>query len=369
MDRDQFDRLSRLVAASGTRRAALRALVVGAAAGVVTVATSGEDAQAGHKHRKSKGRKRTARAEQEQPLCPSRCNRNCSDVPLHGGVDLSKCDLNERDLDGVDLSGSQLTNTCFGGSSLRDARFRGVSANKACFCGADLTGADFRGSNVTQAQLDCANLACNTILPNGKRAVTCDPGERCCDGVCANTGSDPNNCGACGVQCGVCQFCNFGTCETLEDFKFDCNGDPLRITEGRACTAGPNTGICDGGLCNCGPGGRYDEEANVCLCNQTNTEFCQSEFGNCCEIESTCLVGGSVFESEFQCPACGAGGTPYSNLCCEYLCAASGPGPRPKKYVCIDNAVPGQTRCDSSFQSCSFNDAQFVSSCSSCGSN
>jgi hypothetical protein len=375
MDRDQFDRLSRLIGSVGTRRDALRALLTGAVAGVAAGPIVGMN-DAAAKRKRRKGRNRQARSQgkverRSEPIipleCPNTCNANCSTKPLIGGSNLTRCNFNDRDLDGVQLNGANLSRACFGNASLRFANFRGANLSGTCFCGADLAGADFRGTSASIGQLSCGQLACNTILPNGKPAVACAQGEACCNGECVQTGRDPNNCGACGVQCGPCQFCNSGTCENLPDAQFDCNGDPLGISQGRVCTTGPNTGICDGGLCNCGPGGKYDEDANVCLCNQTNTEFCQAEFGNCCEIESTCLVAGAIFESEFQCPACGPGGSPYTNLCCEYLCAASSPGPRPKKFVCIDNAEPGHTRCDSSFEGCSFNGADFVEACGACG--
>lgn len=368
MDRDTFDRLSRVIGMAGTRRDALRALIAGAVAGTAAGSLTGlETVEAKRKRRR--GRQRKAHGQAVPLQCPNTCNVNCSNKPLIPGSNLTKCNLNERDLDGVILSSANLTSACFGNSSLRYASFRSANLSKTCFCGADLTGADFRGTRVTAGQLGCAaKVACNTILPNGKPAVGCRQGETCCDGECVGTGSDPNNCGACGVQCGACQFCNFGTCENLADFEFDCNRNPLQIDEAEACTTTGNTGICDGGFCNCGPGGRYDEESNVCLCNAANTAFCRDELDACCEIESTCLVGGTSFQTRFQCPACDGDGGPLSNLCCEYLCAASGPGPRPKKYVCIDNAVPGQTRCDASFERCSFNDARFVDACATCGS-
>jgi hypothetical protein len=85
--------------------------------------------------------------------------------------------------------------------------------------------------------------------------------------------------------------------------KFDCNGDPLEELErGGVCTSGPNTGICDGGLCNCGPGGKYDEDANVCFCTQTNVETC-AESDQCCEVLEVCFVN-PEFQTEFTCIDC-----------------------------------------------------------------
>jgi hypothetical protein len=54
-------------------------------------------------------------------------------------------------------------------------------------------------------------------------------------------------------------------------------------------------------------------------------------------------------------------------LCCEYTCATVDPDTPPEvKHVCIPNAKPGQTRCESSFQGCSFSSADFVADCRSC---
>jgi hypothetical protein len=367
MDRDRFDRLSRLVAAAGTRRDALRLLLGGA---VLGVAVGVEDAAARKRKRSRAGQRGKVRAQQEQPLCPTTCNQNCSNKPLHGGVNLTRCNLSERDLDGVNLRGANLTRVCFENSSLRHVNFRGANLSGTCFCGADLRGADFRGTKLTTAQLACfAIVDCQTILPNGRPALPCAPGETCCDGVCVDLGDDPNNCGACGTACGVCQFCNFGVCDDLADEFFDCNRNPL-VPDGETgvCTAGPHTGICDGGQCNCGPQAVYDDEANVCLCDQAGRDFCETTEDECCVVDKTCLDGG-VYSNELDCVACGPGGAPLTNLCCEYLCAAPGPGPRPKRFVCIENAVPGTTRCDGSFEGCSFNGADFVDSCTACGAS
>jgi hypothetical protein len=296
VDREQFDRLSRLVAAAGSRRDTLRLLLGGAVAG----AAAGVEGAAAKKGKRGRQVKRgKVRAQQEQPLCPSTCNQNCSNKPIHGGVNLTRCNLSDRDLDGVNLGGSNLTKACFEDSSLRNVSFRGANVSGACFCNADLRGADFRGTKITAAQLACAKPGCDTILPNGQKAIRCGPGETCCDGICVNTGSDPDNCGACGVACDVCQGCENGECVDLPDGQFDCNGqplvppDPFGFCRAGLCTATTRTGICDLGLCNCGPLGVFDSEANVCRCDEESQETCDEiEPGGCCQIRETCLANG-----------------------------------------------------------------------------
>src|SRR6478672_827978 len=90
MDREQFDRLSRLVAAAGTRRDALRLLV----RGVVIGAAGSDGAPASARTTSRQRRHGTGHAQAEQiPLCPTTCNQNCRNKPIHGGVNLTKCDL------------------------------------------------------------------------------------------------------------------------------------------------------------------------------------------------------------------------------------------------------------------------------------
>jgi hypothetical protein len=193
MDRDRFDWLSRRVAGASTRRDALRLILGGVVAGAVGV----EAAAAKKAHRARSGQRGAVHAQQNEPTCPATCTANCSGKRLQGGANLTKCNFNDRDLDGVNLRGANLTNACFGDASLRDADLRATKVSGACFCGADLTGADFRGSNITKQQLACAIVSCTTILPNGKPATSCDCALGCPPGsVCELGGCQP-----CTVSC------------------------------------------------------------------------------------------------------------------------------------------------------------------------
>jgi hypothetical protein len=301
MDREQFDRLSRLVAAAGTRRDALRLLV----SGVVLGAAGIDGAPASARKPSRKGRHGKARAELQQPpppSCPTTCNQNCSTKPIHGGVNLAKCNLNDRDLDGVQLNGANLTQACFGGSSLRNANFRGANLSKTCLCGADLRGADFRGANVTQQQLDCAKPGCDTIKPNGKPAIVCGTNETCCDGICVNTGSDADNCGACGHDCGPCQQCVNGQCGPVPNKAFDCNGVPLEAKGSASCTTTSQAGLCVDGACTCGSG-RYLADPNLCVCLRADDAECAQD-GLCCVIGELCTFADGQINTVIQCVDC-----------------------------------------------------------------
>ncbi|MFN8593307.1 MAG: pentapeptide repeat-containing protein [Thermomicrobiales bacterium] len=220
MDRDRFDRLSRLVAAGGTRRDALRLLLGGAA---VSAAASIEGASARNKRHE---RQPTRVRAQQNATCPNTCNQNCSTKKLQGGANLSACNFDERDLDGVNLRSANLSKACFADASLRGADLRSTNVSGACFCGADLTGADFRGSNITTAQLACATVACTTILPNGKPATNCACPVECPPGsVCELGGCQP-----CTVSCPSGDGVACGN-ELIRHMALD--QDPIYICPGR----------------------------------------------------------------------------------------------------------------------------------------
>ena len=306
MDREQFDRLSRLVAAAGTRRDALRLLVAGAVAGV-----AGQRSVSA-RSRHSQGRTRDRGRAEQAALCTNRCI-SCGNKPLVPGGNLSKCDFDHKEfVDGLNLSAANVSNACFAGSELRqatfrganaggtcfaesdltDANFRGVSLSNAVFCGADLTGADFRGSNVTTSQLACATVGCNTILPNGKSAKPCASGTTCCGGPCVDTETDRTNCGVCGHRCGPCHNCQNGQCVPVPNNTVDCRGTALKPsdTDGK-CTTSPNTGVCIDGDCSCGFG-IYDVTRNVCDCDASSTQDCANNRPpDCCQVAQVCTDG------------------------------------------------------------------------------
>ena len=313
MDRDQFDRISRLVAAAGTRRGALRLLVAGAVAGV------GHGSVAARQRR---GRTRDRVRAEQAADCPNRC-LNCTNKPLVPGGNLTRCDFDHKEfVDGLNLSAANLSNTCFAESELRKSIFRGANASGACFaesdltdanfrgaalaktvfCGADLTGADFRGSNVTAAQLACATVGCNTILPNGKSAAPCASGQACCGGPCVDTDTDRTNCGACGHRCAPCHICQSGQCVPAPNNTVDCRNTALQPSDnGGRCTASSGTGVCIDGACSCGFG-VYDETRNVCQCDASNTQDCANNRPpDCCRVVEVCTNGATGF----ACVECG----------------------------------------------------------------
>ena len=83
--------------------------------------------------------------------------------------------------------------------------------------------------------------------------VCCPTGAVCCNGICTDVNSDPQNCGACGYVCpastpnciqGTCYGCPPGT-----DFNWDsgnCGGCGIVCPEQTACSAGVCEGLCIG---------------------------------------------------------------------------------------------------------------------------
>jgi hypothetical protein len=321
MDRDQFDRLSRLIAAAGTRRDALRLVVAGALAGLAGHGSFTEARKRG-KARRRQRRRSQVRTEQAQ-LCTHLCV-DCSGKPIRPGANLSGCDFNDEPFpDRLDLRSTNLTNACFAQAELRAARFNGAAAGGVCFadsdltganfrgtnvggavfCGADLTGADFRGSNVTDAQLACATVGCNTIKPNGKSAAPCASGLTCCGGPCVDTNTTPRHCGSCGHACLPCQTCQNGQCVPVPNNAVSCNGFALQTEGDTRCTTIPNRGVCIDGACSCGFA-RYNETRNICECDEANTQDCAAnpppDPNQCCRVAKVCTNG----ETESVCVEC-----------------------------------------------------------------
>jgi len=68
------------------------------------------------------------------------------------------------------------------------------------------------GTNCTAGRV-CVNGLCQ-CAPGTQAVGTCCclAGQRCCNNVCVNTNSDPNNCGTCNNQCFGGQICQNGQC-------------------------------------------------------------------------------------------------------------------------------------------------------------
>ena len=131
MDRDTFDGIARLLAGAGTRRAALGALLAGAAVG------AGFELETAAKRRRRRGRRKKSN---EPKVCYGALI--CSDP--EPGTDFDDCDFSGTDV---------FVDVYAGGSSFRRANFAG-----AIMDGANLQGALFRDANLRGASMVGVNV-------------------------------------------------------------------------------------------------------------------------------------------------------------------------------------------------------------------
>lgn len=237
MERESFDRLSRLIGSARSRRDAVRLVAVAAVLGGASIGA------AEAKQRRGRGRVRSQQADEVPAICliggGTGCSKpqgNCANKKIGPGTNLTNCnfvnesgDLIQTNFGSANLTGAcflaatlfnqpnfrgaNVSNVCFFETDLSFSDFRGANVRGASFCAADLTGVNFKGSNVTAAQLGCAaKVSCSTILPNGKPAIACPTGQTCCIDICADLQTDPNNCGTCGNVCTPPQTCEQGGC-------------------------------------------------------------------------------------------------------------------------------------------------------------
>ncbi|MCA9692525.1 MAG: hypothetical protein KC636_23200, partial [Myxococcales bacterium] len=129
----------------------------------------------------------------------------------------------------------------------------------------------------------------------------CPAGEELCDNVCVNIDGDSENCGGCGIACGVGEFCVLGSCEPM----------------------------CDPGTIVCG---------DACVDLQTDPEHC-GDCNNACDAESGCVDGTCEF-----CPD----GDACDDLCTDFNTDPENCGgcgiPCMAPGMCVDGVCEGQ--CD-----------------------
>jgi hypothetical protein len=289
MDHESFDRLTRVLGALGSRRAALGALL-GAGALGVTEATA-----ARNKRKRGNGRKGKRGGVSAQAVC----------APPGHGLNRNNCDYTGEDFSGQDIASSNYRNTIFRDATLIETDLSSSSARGAIFTNANLCGADLSSSTLREANFDQANLAladlsssscggavftastfwCNTLDCNGNlRNDDCPgglPSNLCCTPCGAGEECVNNECVA---------VCDEGATQTSCDCKNAWDngsaGDPVCVN---------NIGLCGQPTCtsdaNCTGGA---------VCTFTT---CCPESGRCAppcpSLDECTCVGGP--------PACGGG--------------------------------------------------------------
>jgi hypothetical protein len=280
MDGRSFDRVTRLLSATGSRRQAMLALIGSAIAGTAPALAEAKSRRRGRGKARNRGRNRRLRAE----AVPSRCCSTgaCAPGP---GKNLSKCCYEGQNLAGKNFKGANLGSAVFVGATLTKANFAGANLGNACLADAILTGAIINGStNLGGA------IFCRTTMPDGSTNDSgCGAGTACCP-TCIPIGGA---CGAGGECCG--DACLNGICPCANGMV-DCDGDGVcehcGSCDAEPCPADPFSQepgfCCAGGFCSCG--GQCCPTAECWRFTRTRSGEESPITTEVCQLPSTCVL-------------------------------------------------------------------------------
>ena len=189
----------------------------------------------------------------------------------------------------------------------------------------------------------------------GGDALTCEGETVLCGGACADTSTDPRNCGACGTTCGAGEICDGGACALVcPAGQIACDGgchdvstSPDHCGEcgnacgaGEACSAGVCAGGCPAGQTECA-GGCFDTDTSRAHCGACGVECGDGESCTDGACVAACpggqeLCDGACFDLGSSREHCGA---------CGVSCDA---GEVCSNGACAPNCAQGQLECDGS---------------------
>jgi len=202
---------------------------------------------------------------------------------------------------------------------------------------------------------------------DGDTSRTCRDWEVTCDGSCATTPSDANNCGACGTQCEADEVCALSECIAdcpsgytecgagCHDLDYDssnCGGCGNLCDEGEQCGGGECVTACENGEAPCGSGG-------ACVDTDLDTDHCGA-CGISCEAEERCDRGSCVLDCSIREEDC-------DGVCVDTVidvenCGACG-------ISCGDglDCVGARCQCPPGEQDCNFGCIDIMQDESNCG--
>jgi acyl carrier protein len=329
MDRDAFDGLTRLLAATPSRRAALGA-VLGA---MLTGAAGADGAAQRSKRRRQRSRKARADRRGGARVEETSCCSTGACVPGKG-KNLAKCCYVGQDLTGKNFSGANLGNANFSGATLTAANLQGANLDKACLVDADLRGVRVNSSTNLSGVIYCRtrtdagenNSGCangTPCCPTCDAALRCPSGQVCCNGACLTSG------------CCTAADCAARTCHTATCASRQCRFTPISASTAPGCQT-----VCCNGEC-CPAGTNACTATNQCSCRTSQdcgaNQICCSgacRSGDCCGPQDCGSSGNTC--ANFQC-MCGAGAecAPPTPHCCgtgaQAIC----------QECCIDSQCPG----------------------------
>ena len=285
MDRERFDALARLLATTGSRRAALGVLLgaglFGQSPDLLAKPGKGKGKDRGQDRKRRGKRGRNDRGDEQDPgsAVESGCGTKQCDPPEPGST-RSGCDFNGfrgasfagqdlhgsvfRRIDGrgtsfagTDARGTVFAEACLRSASFRGARLGGSTWGGACLVDADFTGADLGGD----AGALSGALLCRTVMPNGTvNNRDCGRDTEICRSSIGGVGPGP---------CTGPSDCQDLPCRTKACTDGNCVYEP--VSDGPS----PN-GLCDTRCC-----GRHDETTNEAHCCPASHTVC-TEAGRCC---------------------------------------------------------------------------------------
>ena len=188
-------------------------------------------------------------------------------------------------------------------NSSRESGIQSALGTCTPFCGPCLPSS---GSS-TGCSKSCMTAACETyeVSCTGCK-ITCPPGTTLCGTHCVDLSNDRQNCGACNVSCAPDEICSGGTCRECgarysacgnkccrDDVEDCCNGVCMDVTSDPnncgSCRHSCNGGSCSGGLCGNCPSG-FALCGGTCVNLQTDANNCGS-CGNVCKPGVGCRGG------------------------------------------------------------------------------